>query len=171
MNSKSLVALSLLGILSGAQVVASLENRTELPRTSSNKYEKTPASSQNNCGGKDACGSASTSKKGSQDDGFGNKGYYLMTEKDLLLELNQRGYRLYLELSDEGKELARKVASARCNGTNLCKNLNACKTEKNGCAGKGSCKNLGKCAFSDKNQAVQVVYDKLKKEKQPSHGR
>lgn len=91
----------------------------------------------------------------------GNRGYYLMSEDDLLLELNDKGTALYNSLTPEGKELARKVASQRCNGTNECKGLNACKTDANDCAGKGACKGKSKCAFSDKNLAVKVVADKM----------
>jgi hypothetical protein len=91
----------------------------------------------------------------------GNRGYYLMSEDDLLLELNKEGTATYNKLSPEGKVLARKVASQRCNGTNECKGLNACKTDDNDCAGKGSCKGKSKCAFSDKNLAVKVVAEKM----------
>jgi hypothetical protein len=91
----------------------------------------------------------------------GNRGYFLMSEDDLLLELNKEGTETYNKLSPEGKALARKVASQRCNGTNECKGLNACKTDSNDCAGKGSCKGKSKCAFSDKNLAVKVVAEKM----------
>ena len=91
----------------------------------------------------------------------GNRGYFLMTEDDLLLELNDQGTKAYNQLSPEGKALARKVASQRCNGTNECKGLNACKTDTNECAGKGSCKGQSKCALSDKNLAVKLVSDKM----------
>jgi hypothetical protein len=92
----------------------------------------------------------------------GNAGYHLMTEDELLLELNNQGAALYKSLDPKGKELARFVASQRCNGTNACKGLNACQTDKNDCAGKGECKGKGKCAISDKNLAVKIVADKLK---------
>lgn len=95
----------------------------------------------------------------------GNLGYHLLTEDELLLELNDEGTKLYNSLDKEGKELARFVASQRCNHTNNCAGLNACQTDKNECAGKGSCKGTGKCAFSDKNLAVKVVGDKLMKDK------
>lgn len=131
------------------------------------------------CGGAHGCGglvadketpkstlpptqSPSNEYKDDKDDkNDGNLGYHLMTEEELLLELNDEGIKLYNKLSPEGKELARYVASQRCNGTNKCKGLNACQTEKNECAGKGSCEGLGKCAFSDKNLAVKVVSDKM----------
>lgn len=87
----------------------------------------------------------------------GNLDYHLMTEDELLLELNPKGVQLYKSLDDEEKLLARKVASQRCNGTNECKGLNACKTDKHDCAGLGQCNSQSKCAFSDKNLAVKVV--------------
>lgn len=92
----------------------------------------------------------------------GNSGYHLMTEDELLLELNGDGTALYKSLDPKGKELARYVASQRCNGTNACAGLNACQTDKNTCAGKGSCQGKGKCALSDKNLAVKLVADKMK---------
>lgn len=95
------------------------------------------------------------------DPNAGNLGYHLMTEDELLLELNDEGYKLYMSLSPEGKLLARKVASTRCNGSNECKGLNACKTDKNECAGKGDCKGQGKCAVADKNLAVKLVAKKM----------
>lgn len=92
----------------------------------------------------------------------GNVGYHLMTEDELLVELDDKGAALYKSLDPKGRELARQVASQRCNGTNECKGLNACQTDKNDCAGKGDCKAKGKCAFSDKNLAVRVTAEKLK---------
>src|SRR5262245_60760503 len=58
----------------------------------------------------------------------GNFGYRLMDEQDLLLELNDEGLKAYNGLSPEGKRLVRIVASSRCDGENICKGLNACKT-------------------------------------------
>lgn len=99
------------------------------------------------------------------DPNAGNLGYHLLTEDELLLDLNDEGYKLYMSLSPDGKALAREVASTRCNSSNQCKGLNACATEKNKCAGKGSCKGTGKCALSDKNLAVKLVAKKLMNEK------
>lgn len=104
--------------------------------------------------------------KEDNDPAHGNAGYYLMTEEDLLLELNEEGTKNYNSLDAEGKALALKVASQRCGMTNLCKGLNACATDKNTCAGKGDCKGLGKCAFADKNLAVKVVLDKMAKKRE-----
>lgn len=91
----------------------------------------------------------------------GNMGYRLMTEDELLLQLNDEGTKLYKSLSPEGKRLALEVASSRCNGTNSCKGLNACRDNKHDCAGKGQCKGQGICAFSDPNDAVKVVSRKM----------
>lgn len=99
------------------------------------------------------------------DDPNGNLGYHLMTEDELLLELNEEGTNLYKSLSPEGKQLAREVASMRCNGTNKCEGLNACRTDDNECAGKGSCEGKGKCAISDKNFAVKLVAEKMAKKR------
>ncbi len=98
----------------------------------------------------------------------GNVGYHLMTEDELLLELNSDGTALYKSLDPKGKELARFVASMHCNGSNACKGLNACQTDKNDCAGKGACKGKGKCAISDKNLAVKLVAEKQKMENKRS---
>lgn len=103
----------------------------------------------------------STQSSSDKDSNSSNMGYHLMTEDELLLELNDQGYKTYMSLSPEGKALAREVASMRCNGTNKCKGLNACATDKNSCAGKGSCKGQGKCAISDKNLAVELVAKKM----------
>lgn len=92
----------------------------------------------------------------------GNLDYHVMTEDELLLELNDEGTKLYNSLDAKAKELARLVSSQRCNGMNECKGLNACQTDKNPCAGKGACKGQSKCAFSDKNLAVKVVAEKVK---------
>ncbi|GAB4233280.1 MAG: hypothetical protein Tsb0021_12210 [Chlamydiales bacterium] len=95
-----------------------------------------------------------------------NIGYRLMTEQELLTQLNYKTRRLYMSLDSEGKLLARKVASARCDGTNECKELNACRTDDNKCAGEGECKGQGKCAFADKNLAVKLVAKKMAKKRQ-----
>lgn len=91
----------------------------------------------------------------------GNLGYHVMTEDELLLQLNPKGIAMYKALTPEGKGLALLVASMRCAGTNQCKGLNACDQEQNKCAGKGDCKGKGKCGFSDKNLAVKIVSEKM----------
>lgn len=95
----------------------------------------------------------------------GNFGYHLMTEEELLLELNQAGADLYYQLTPAGKRLARIVASQRCDGRNPCKGLNACRTDKNDCAGQGACRGQGKCSTSDKNLAIKLVTKKLATER------
>ena len=96
----------------------------------------------------------------------GNIGYHLFTEDELMLELNDEGAKTYNSLTPEGKALARKLASQRCNATNDCAGQNACRTEKNECAGKGACKGKSKCSFSDKNLAVKVASELMKKKRE-----
>ncbi len=105
----------------------------------------------------------SSSSQTENDPNAGNLGYHLMDEEELLLELNAEGQKMYNAMDSENKQLARKVASSRCNNANECKGLNACKTDKNSCVGKGACKGQGICALSDKNLAVRLVYNKMKK--------
>lgn len=95
-----------------------------------------------------------------------NEGYHLMTEDELFSLLNKKGRELYESLDEEGKALALKVASARCQKTNECKGLNACQTETNDCAGKGNCKGTSKCSISDKNLAVKLVAKKMEEKRQ-----
>jgi hypothetical protein len=91
----------------------------------------------------------------------GNITYHLLTEDEMLLELNEEGAELFKSLSPEGKQLALRIASRSCNNTNDCKGENACRTDKNKCAGQGQCKGQTKCAFSDKNLAVKVAAKKM----------
>lgn len=107
----------------------------------------------------------------SYDPNDGNMRYHLMTEDELLLELNDKGAKMYKELDPAGKALALKVASMMCNASNPCKGLNACQTDEHTCAGKGECKGKGKCAMSDKNLAIKVVYDKMMAEKRENANR
>lgn len=101
-----------------------------------------------------------------KDPNDGNMNYHLMTEEELLLELNDDGLRMYKSLNAEGKALALKVASGMCAASNQCQGLNACKSEQNACAGKGDCAGKGICALSDKNLAVKLVYDKMHEKRQ-----
>lgn len=87
----------------------------------------------------------------------GNITYHLMTADELKLELTDDGAKQFDALSPEGQQLALKIASRSCDGTNDCKGQNACQTKENKCAGQGKCKGLTKCAFSDKILAVQVA--------------
>jgi hypothetical protein len=97
-----------------------------------------------------------------------NLGYHILSEEELLLELNDEGTKKYNSLSPEGKTLAREVASQRCQYTNRCKGLNACQTDNNKCAGLASCKGKTKCAFSDKNLAVKLVSEKMEQKRSGS---
>jgi hypothetical protein len=121
------------------------------------------------CGGPNRCGGivADNDKdKAPVDPNSENLGYHLLSEDELLLQLNDAGVKQYQALSPEGKALAREVASQRCNSTNSCKGLNACQTEHNACAGKGSCKGQSKCAHSDKNMVIKLVAEKMTEKRQ-----
>ncbi|MGK5594586.1 MAG: hypothetical protein ACSNEK_04425 [Parachlamydiaceae bacterium] len=94
-----------------------------------------------------------------------NTNQELMSEEELLKELNDEGKRTYNSLDAEGKLLARKVASQICSSYNECKGLNRCRTEKNACKGQGSCKGQSTCSIDDKNDAVKLVADKMAKKR------
>jgi hypothetical protein len=146
MKSKKLTQFALIGLASGFLI-----NGKSLAKEPSSNAGTPPTSAPN-----------SQSNKGDLDDpNKGNLGYHLLTEDELLLELNDESTKIYNKLTPEGKALARLVASQRCNGSNECKGLNACQTDQNDCAGKGSCKGKSKCAFSDKNLAVKVAAKKM----------
>jgi hypothetical protein len=120
------------------------------------------------CAGQKLDAQVAESRGGSavkEDPNAGNLGYHVMTEDELLLELNDEGYKLYMSLDPEGKKLAREVASSRCDHANSCKGLNACATDKNACMGQGACKGQSKCGISDKNLAIKLVAKKLAAEK------
>lgn len=94
-----------------------------------------------------------------------NIGYHVMSEEELLSNLNAKGKERYESLDAEGKQIAIKVASMSCNGTNPCKGYGACKTDSHDCAGQNECRGQGKCAVGDKNFAVKLVYDKMQKKR------
>lgn len=148
MQKKDFIKLAVMGLSSGLLIT----NQLNSPLQATEQQTES-----NGCGSKNGCGGSDNS----YGEDNGNIGFHILSEDELLLELNAKGEKLYMSLSDEGKELARKVASQRCNGTNECKGLNACQTEAHGCAGQGSCKGQGKCGFSDKNLAVKVVSMKM----------
>lgn len=155
MKKQDFVKLAVMGISSGLLIA----NQLNTPLNASTPDDQPKES--NGCGGKSGCGG----EEDTYGKDNGNIGFYILSEDELLLELNEKGENLYMSMSDEGKELARKVASQRCNGTNLCKGLNACQTEEHSCAGMGSCKGTGKCGFSDKNLAVKVVSRKMQEKR------
>lgn len=158
MKKQELKALALMGLSSGllltSQLSASLANRSTDGMIAAN-HDHSPNNKKDDY-----------SKDLSSDPNDGNMGYHLMTEDELLLELNPDGIATYKSLPPDGKKLAREVASQRCNNSNPCKGFNACQTDKNECAGKGSCKMMSKCAFSDKNQAVKVVSERMKQKRE-----
>lgn len=135
MNKRSLKNLALSGIVSGLCVVQAANAAATVEKTTAPK----------------------TAKTYSYDPNDSNVNYHLMTEEELLVDLDDDGYKQYMSLTPEGKAVAREIASAYCAGTNECKGRNACKTDKNDCAGKGDCKGKSKCGFSDKNLAVKVA--------------
>jgi hypothetical protein len=116
-------------------------------------------------GTKNPYASPNQSKANEYDPNDGNMNYHLMSEQELMMELNPRGIEMYKSLTPEAKAIALKVASMKCNGTNPCKGYGACKTDKNNCAGQNMCQGQGKCAVADKNLAVKLVYNKMMKEK------
>lgn len=81
----------------------------------------------------------------------------LMTEDQLMSQLNDQGKQQYKSLTPEGKAMAIKLASRSCKGTNDCKGQNSCKADDHSCAGKGSCAGSSQCSFKDKNTAVKVA--------------
>ncbi|NGX58843.1 MAG: hypothetical protein K940chlam3_01751 [Chlamydiae bacterium] len=150
MKKRNFKSLAILGITSGLCVISSLQGQNILG-------EEIEAVE-----GEDPIETGEDSMPGPEfDPNSENEGYYIMSEDELLLQLNLKGRKLYDKLSPEGKELALKAASRRCNGANECKGLNACKTDDNDCAGKGMCKGKTKCAFGDKNLAVKLVKKKM----------
>lgn len=84
----------------------------------------------------------------------------LMTEDQLMSQLNEQSKQMYRSMDPEGKALAIKLASRSCKGTNDCKGQGSCKTSDHSCAGKNSCAGTSKCSFKDKNLAVKVAYQK-----------
>lgn len=137
MKKRELKQLAILGLTGGLLIA----NQAEAAKTETTK--------------------ASSTSEDNYDPNDSNIGYKLMTEDELLIELNNDGVKMYNSLNPQGKALALEVASMRCAKTNPCGGLNACATDKNDCAGKGKCKGQGKCALSDKNLAVKLVYEKM----------
>jgi len=97
----------------------------------------------------------------SDDPNDGNMNYHMMSEEEFLLELTPENVAIYKSFDPKTKQLALRVASMMCAGSNECKGLNACQTDTHDCAGKGDCKGKGKCAISDKNLVIKLVKDKM----------
>jgi hypothetical protein len=187
MKKRDLNALAILGITSGLLLigeslakasdtkhdlsqfdnVSKQQNAVSMASLGCNSYHDCAGSSSNDVSDNEKRNpsSSSDSKDGSKSKDDGNLGYHLMTEEELFLELNDQGKALYNRLDAEGKALALKVASQRCDHTNECAGLNGCETEKNSCEGKGACKGQGKCAIADKNLAVKLVFEKMAKKR------
>lgn len=85
----------------------------------------------------------------------------LMTDSELMMQLDAQGKATFQSLTPEGKALALKLANHDCKGKNDCKGLNSCKTADNSCAGKGGCKGTSPGPFKDKNMAVKVASMKM----------
>lgn len=164
MEKRDLKKLALLGMTSGLLVISN----SHLQAAQSNQNHDNMLAQATKKDAKQQDSSKQDSSKDKYDPNTQNLGYHLMTEDELLLELNEEGKALYNSLDAEGKELARKVASARCQGSNECKGLNACQTDKNSCAGQGSCKAQGKCAVGDKNFAVKLAAKKMQEKRNNS---
>lgn len=154
------------GLVISGRTLLSEPDTSKPAQTSSSKSD-----TKNSPSNKKSDEKSDSDQKKPEDDDNGNIGYHIMSEDELLDELNEAGEALYNSLSKEGKELARKVASQRCNGTNECKGLNACKTDDHACAGHGSCKGQSKCGLSDKNLAVKIAAMKMAGEKKSDSGK
>ncbi len=153
MRKKDMKKLALLGLTAGFLTSASADAADKTSTTSSTTATK------------DTCPGGKCPGDKSKDPNSENVGYHLMTEDELMENLNAKSRKIYEGLDAEGKALVLKVASQRCNGTNDCKGLNACQTEKNDCAGKGECKGKSKCAFADKNLVVKIVAKKMEEKR------
>jgi phage terminase large subunit GpA-like protein len=80
--------------------------------------------------------------------------------------LNAQGKQQYMQMDSASRSMAIQVFNAPA-GQNVCAGLNACANPGvNDCSGQGSCKNTSNQAFTDPNEAVQVVFNKMKKNRQ-----
>jgi hypothetical protein len=91
----------------------------------------------------------------------GDYSMFIITDEEIREDLSPEALKTYNSLSEDGKRLARIVASNKCENTNACKGLNSCKTEKNACQGKGNCKGQSKCAIQTKDLAVELVAKRM----------
>lgn len=85
----------------------------------------------------------------------------MLSEDELLEQLDANGKRQYKSLDPQGKQLAREIASQKCAGLNDCKGRNVCKSDKNACEGQADCKGKSICGATDKNQAVRIAAKKM----------
>lgn len=98
------------------------------------------------------------------DQGYTSEFGQMLTEDQLLSQLNEHGKLLYDKMSPESKTLAIKLASRTCKGTNECKGQGSCSSNDHSCAGKNTCYGMSQCNFKDKNIALKVA-QKLQTEK------
>lgn len=171
MKKKQLSKLAILGIASGLLTSHVEAAHKEGGTSMSPEQIRQLLAKKHECKGPSGCGGLVAERDVEKDKNDENLGYHVMTEDELLLELNDEGTSLYKGLSPEGKKLALLVASQRCDHTNECAGLNACATDKNSCAGKGSCQGKGKCALADKNLAVKLVSEKMAKKRAEASSR
>jgi hypothetical protein len=172
MKRKDLKKLALLGLTSGAVLSQSLQASSNLTTHQAN-VSALLALNASKTTSKDKTATDVSQKNANTteiDPNEGNLGYHLMSEDELMLELSADGQRMYTALDSNNKKLALEVASSRCANSNSCKQLNACKTDKNDCAGQAACKGLGKCGIADKNLAVRLVYNKMMKKRTATNG-
>jgi hypothetical protein len=147
MNKQHFKQLALLGMAGGLLIASDASAEEKKSQTQTTKESPKNAASPDN-------------------PSYGNEGYHLMSDDDLKMELNDSGIKLYNSLDAKGKELARKVASQRCAGTNECKGLGSCANEKHSCIGKNDCRGQSVCGISDKNIAVKLVAEKMAQKRQ-----
>jgi hypothetical protein len=100
-------------------------------------------------------------------------------QKQFYDTLNPQTQGLFMQLSPADRDLAIHCFNAprghnMCAGLNACSQptkhecagVNGCPTPGNACQGQGSCKNTHDKTFTDPNQAVQVVYNKMMSKRQ-----
>ncbi len=183
MKKRDLKKLALLGIAGGAIVASqgALKAETEGDDSSNSNYlsgliaagcGQRPGGVTHSCGqnpgnhscgqrpDNHSCGNQSRDYLADSDDSTRSSSGQMMTEDQLMSQLNEHGKQMYRGMNPEGKALAIKLASRSCKNTNDCKGENSCKTDKNSCAGQGACAAMSKCSFKDKNLAVKVAAQK-----------
>lgn len=162
MKKKDLKKLALFGITGGLMVASQGTVKADAPEgeNSSDVLTGLMAAScgSHTCSSYGGCGNTrggiiADADEDTKSDDSGQ----VMTEDQLMSQLNDQGKQMYKSLNPEGKAMAIKLASRSCKGTNACKGQNSCKSSMNSCAGKGSCAGTSQCSFKDKNLAVKVA--------------
>jgi hypothetical protein len=159
MKKSDLKKLALMGLSSGVLMTNQVSAQTG--HTTPAQVHNSANLVVNKCSASTPTSNSPKVSPPTNDPNDGNMNFHIMTEDELMIELNPQGIDMYNKLPLEGKTLGRKLASMMCNGTNPCMGLNSCQTTKNDCAGKGACKGQGKCAISDKNLAIKLVSEKM----------